>query len=106
MRSGRTALRRLRLSLSLLVVTAVYSVAPPGLALASQTSAVTASPARTFMGPDGDPLPFENDDEVMEFLETASVIGRTDIGTGIHRFKKLTLEKSGVRAHAIFRTWT
>ena len=55
------------------------------------------------MGPDGDPLPFENDDEVMEFLETASVIGRTDIGTGIHRFKKLTLEKSGVRAHAIFR---
>ena len=64
---------------------------------------IATSPARTFVGPDGNPLPFQNDDEVMEFLRTAKVTAQSDIGTGINRFKKLTLENDGVRSHAIFR---
>ncbi len=83
-----------------------YSVTPPpllaALPLASPTAQATI-PARTFTGPDGNPLPFENDDEMMKFLKTAKVTKRSDIGTGINRFKKLTLKKDGVQAHAIFR---
>jgi hypothetical protein len=82
-------------------VTSPVIFASPLRSPAPQTA--TTSPARTFIGPDGNHLPFENDNEVMEFLRTAKVTKRSDIGTGINRFKKLTLEKDGVRTHAIFR---
>jgi hypothetical protein len=62
-----------------------------------------ASPVRTFTGPDGNPLPFRNDAEVLDFLSTASVVEETTIGTGINRSQKVLLERDGVRAHAIFR---
>ncbi len=51
----------------------------------------------------GDPLPFADDPAVLDFLRTAPVVGETDIGVGVNRSQKLTLEKDGLRAHGIFR---
>ena len=86
----------LRLSLLLVVVASPLEATPP-------QAAEIASPERTYIGPDGNPLPFKNDAEVMEFLLTARVVEETTIGTGINRSRKVMLEKDGVRAHAIFR---
>ncbi len=52
---------------------------------------------------DGEPLPFSNDEQVMEFLREAEVLEITDLNRGITKPKKLILEKDGVRAHAVFR---
>ena len=60
--------------------------------------------APRFPGPDGQPLPFRSDDEVLSFLHTAEIVGSKQLSTGINRPMKLTLEKDGVRAHAVFRT--
>ena len=94
---------RLRFALFLSIGCSVSSLlfaASTSSSLAPQTATV---PARSFIGADGNPLPFENDEEVMEFLRKAKVTKRSDIGTGINRFKKCMLEKDGVRANAIFR---
>lgn len=57
---------------------------------------------RAWMGPDGAPLPFSGDDEIVGFLRTARVLDESRIPTGVTKPKKLLLEKDGVRAHAIF----
>ena len=56
-----------------------------------------------YIGPDGEPLPFENDEAIVDFLRTADIIERTEIDTGINQTWKLLMDKDGVRAHAIFR---
>ncbi|HEY3204887.1 MAG TPA: metallophosphoesterase [Thermoanaerobaculia bacterium] len=64
----------------------------------------TATPrARVFLGPDGSPLPFADDAELLEFLREARVVEAQAIGEGITRPRRLTLERNGVRARAIFR---
>jgi len=87
-------------SLSLLVL--LFAINPPLQAVPPQTED-TGFPEREYTGPDGKPLPFRNDAEVLDFLSTASVIDQTNIGTGINRSQKLSLEKGGVLANAIFR---
>ena len=85
------------LGFSLLLV-----VAASALHAARQSTEI-ASPERTFIGQNGNPLPFKNDAEVTEFLLNANVIDETTIGSGINRSQKVVLERDGVRAHAIFR---
>lgn len=60
-------------------------------------------PARTWTGPDGEPLPFKDDVEVMDFLRTAEIVATEDISVGITRPRRLVLERDGVRARAILR---
>ena len=81
----------------------VAAVASTPLLAAPSQSAEIASPERTFIGPDGEPLPFKNDAELMEFMLNARVVQETTIGSGINRSRKVMLEKDGVRANAIFR---
>ena len=64
---------------------------------------LTASPAGVWLDPEGKPLPFTSDEEVMEFLRTARVIRSEQIPLGITRPLKVVLEKDGVRMDAIFR---
>ena len=64
---------------------------------------LTASSAGVWLDPEGKPLPFTSDEEVMEFLRTARVIRSEQIPLGITRPLKVVLEKDGVRMHAIFR---
>ncbi len=64
---------------------------------------LTASSAGVWLDPEGKPLPFSSDEEVMEFLRTARVIRFEEIPVGTTRPLKVVLEKDGVRMHAIFR---
>ncbi len=85
--------------------------APAVLFSASQSqtgAAVIPSPSaassRVWLDVDGNPLPFKTDEELLEFLRTAAVTSEKEISTGVTLPRKLTLEKDGTRAHAIFRT--
>ena len=61
-----------------------------------------ASAAR-WLDPEGKPLPFTSDEEVMEFLRTARLIRFREIPVGVTQPRRALLEKDGVRMHAIFR---
>ncbi len=61
-----------------------------------------ASAAR-WLDPEGKPLPFTSDEEVMEFLRTARLIRFRKIPLGVTHPRQALLEKDGVRMHAIFR---
>ena len=69
-----------------------------------RTAAPAAPHARVFLGPDGKPLPFADDAAVLEFLRDARPVETKIIGEGVTRARRLTLERDGVRARAIFRT--
>ena len=111
--------------LALSLVLPAASAAPAGLALPAASAApagtglpagsalpaVPAGPAalavqesaRVYIGLDGKPLPFENDEAIIDFLNTAEILEQTRIKEGINRTWQLIMEKDGVRAHAIFR---
>ena len=63
----------------------------------------SAMPHR-WLGPDGEPLPFSDEDEVLRFLLKAKPVAWKKIGEGINRTRKVTLELNGIRANAVFRT--
>lgn len=63
--------------------------------------AVRAAPP--YLGPDGSPLPFRTEEEVLEFLREATVVSLEDVSVGTARTKKVLLEGNGVRTHASFR---
>ncbi|MEE8584682.1 MAG: hypothetical protein V3T83_07510 [Acidobacteriota bacterium] len=54
-------------------------------------------------GADGQLLPFEGEEEILEFLRTARVVSRKTLTQGMNRPRKMLLEKDGVQAHAVFR---
>lgn len=56
-----------------------------------------------WLGKDGKPLPFTTPEELERFLETAEVVAVEGIPVGVTKPKKITLEKDGVRMHAVFR---
>ncbi len=63
-----------------------------------------AEAAHRWTDPDGKPLPFETEDQILEFLKTADVVSdKTITSGGITMPRKLVIEKDGVRADAIFR---
>jgi hypothetical protein len=64
----------------------------------------TPLPARAWLGPDGETLPFRNDSEVIEFMRTAEVVSMKELTWSKTRPYKVLLEKDGVRMNAIFRT--
>ena len=57
----------------------------------------------SFLGLDGAPLPFQNEDDVLEYLRTALVIDEKPIGRGVNGSRKVLLDRNGVRAYAAFR---
>ncbi len=58
-----------------------------------------------FVGPDNKPLPFKDDDEILDFLASAEVKSMKNApGEGITSPKKILLEKNGIQMDAIFRT--
>lgn len=75
------------------------------LALLSFPAPSAARPAtpREYLDRDGSPLPFESEEEVLDFLRTAEVIGVKELSSGSTRPLRLELERDGVRARAVFR---
>ena len=83
------------------VETGLPAIGDPGCPLPAIERARGAE--RSWLGPDGQALPFRDDPEVLEFLRAAAVVSAKPIGKGINRPLKVLLEKDGLRAHAIFR---
>ena len=52
---------------------------------------------------DGTPLPFANDDDLLDFLRSADIVSEEELEGGTNRPLKLHLEQGGVEANAIFR---
>lgn len=79
---------------------------PPAAEPAGQgnpPAATTAkAPPHVWLGPDGNPLPLQSDEEIMEFLRTAKLVSMREIGQGITRPRKVLLEKGGIRMNAVF----
>lgn len=73
---------------------------------AAQAPAPQPAPAdtrRIWLARDGTSLPFDSDEEALEFLSTAKVVDQEAIPVGITRPRRVVLEKDGVTARAIFR---
>ncbi len=87
-------------------VRAIYPGEPPQVLSESPARPADSSPAphgRVFADVDGKPLPFADDAALLEFLREAQVIGAEIVSEGITHVRRLTLERDGVRAHAVFR---
>lgn len=52
----------------------------------------------------GDPLPFADEAELVEFLRTAPVVAKKELSSGSTRPWKVRLERDGVTADAVFRS--
>jgi len=83
-----------------LIAVAVLAAALPARA----DDEAVSSPARHWLGRDGEPLPFASDGEAEVFLREARVVSSTVLGSGTSRPRRLVLELDGVTARAIFRT--
>lgn len=76
----------------------------PGAEAAQGAAAPSETPPHVWLDAEGQPLPFQSDAEICEFLRTAAVVDRERIPVGVNRPEKLLLEENGTRAHAAFRT--
>ncbi len=63
-----------------------------------------AGHVHSWLGADGHAVPFDSDEEILDFLRTADVVSMETITTGVTKPKKLLLERDGMRVHAVFRS--
>ena len=69
--------------------------------------AVQRIPSRgNWLDADGEPLPFQSDEAIIEYLETARVVSFKRTGEGTNGAQKVLLEKDGVEMHGVFRDWS
>lgn len=72
--------------------------------LTGTTTNPSAQPEqRRFLGLDGDYLPFDTDDAILDFLSTAEIVSRERIPVGVTRPDEVVLEKDGIRARAAYK---
>ncbi|MEE8367370.1 MAG: hypothetical protein V3S30_03555 [Thermoanaerobaculia bacterium] len=76
----------------ILLAASAFAVAPNSV----------ASPL--WLDANGEPLPFASEDEILDYLRSARIVDRKRIDAGINRPYKMTLERNGITAHAVFRT--
>ena len=95
--------RRSALEIADGTVSAIYVGEPRQVIWRAIRPAAAASRERVFLDAEGKPLPFADDEELLQFLREAKVVDVDGIGEGITRPRRLTLERNGVRARAIFR---
>jgi hypothetical protein len=56
-----------------------------------------------FMDVDGNPLPFQTDEEIEKYLSTADVEAVSAIPVGVSRPRKVLFSRDGHRVHAVFK---
>ncbi len=67
--------------------------------------AAAGAPSWSWLGADGEALPWQTEEEALEFLRTARVVAEKSVATGINRTLKVRLQdKQGVVANAAFRS--
>ncbi len=90
-----------------LVAFTTASLLSSGFFVAELTGTVThpwaQAEQRRFLGLDGDYLPFDTDDAVLDFLSTAEIVSRERIPVGVTRPDEVVLEKDGIRARAAYK---
>ena len=74
----------------------------PGLALSSSAIARSLEDY-TWVGPTGDPLPFESFQDAEEFLAASEVARSKTRREGVNKYKKVVLDNDGIWANSIFR---
>ncbi len=62
-----------------------------------------SSSSLSWLGPDGEQLPFRSNEEIEEFLQTADIVSQKRVGEGINNPLKVLLEKDGIQMYAVFR---
>lgn len=75
----------------------------PALVPAAAPSESRTAAAMPWTDPDGKPLPFRSEEELLEFLRTADVKSEKVLSGGVTFPTRLRLEKDGIRADAVFR---
>ncbi len=103
------SLRGTRLAASWVVLPILLLLALAGFASAAEAQAAgsedgPASLGRVWLGPDGNPLPFKTDEEVMEFMRTAKVVSVREIGEGLTKPEVVMLEKEEIQMRAQFQS--
>ena len=56
-----------------------------------------------FLDADGHPLPFQSDEQIEQFLKTATVVSMKKIPVGVSDPRKILLAGQGVQLHAVFK---
>ena len=69
----------------------------------SSAEATTTSVGRQWQGPDGKPLPFKSDEEIIAFMRKAKVVSKKHTPLGVNRPYRVVLEGEGVKMQAVFR---
>ena len=59
-----------------------------------------------WLGVDGQPLAFQSDEAIIEYLETARVVSSQRADEGTNGALRVLLEKEGVQIHGVFRDWS
>ncbi len=86
-----------------LLVGILAAQARAAVAAIGEPQAATPAVAMRWTDPEGKPLPFQSEDELLVFLSTADVKSEKQLTGGVTFPTKILLEKDGVRANAIFR---
>ncbi len=105
--------RRFAVITAMFAFIVAFAIAIPASAAQAPADGAWSSPQPVYaghvghdhpwLGADGQPVPFDSDEEVLDFLRTADVVSTESIPTGVTKPKKLLLERNGVRMHAVFR---
>jgi len=72
----------------------------PGLVAAAGTTQLAR---HTWLGMDGEPLPFESNAEILEFLRAAEIVSSEEIKTGVTRPYRVLLRHGEIEAQGVFR---
>lgn len=70
---------------------------------AGKAAAENSPPTTSWLAADGEPLPFQTDDQILRYLQEARIVSSKTVGVGINGIQKVLLEKDGLRVHAAFR---
>jgi len=86
--------------ISTLRLTAIGLLLIPALVAAAGTAQLAP---HTWLGADGEPLPFTDDAEILEFLREAEIVSSEEIPTGVTRPYRVLLRRGDVEAQGVFR---
>jgi hypothetical protein len=87
------------------IALALAALAAAPLRAASPPQRPGAQPVYVWKDPDGKPLPFQSDEEIIEFLRTAEIESVRDIELGVTGPRRVTLQQGGVRMRAALRDY-
>jgi hypothetical protein len=96
-----TGVRYAGLFAGVMLISAGAAFAPPQPAVGP-----SATPQEiTWKGPDGSPLPFRSDEEVVEFLQEAEIQSSSDIPFGVTNPRNVVLQRGGLLLRAALRDY-